>query len=108
MTTEKRQKPRKFVPSIDRVYENAGGGSYRCQGPIGDSCDAWMQNTASGWTLLAHGIVRYEDGTIEWDWSTRGHFETIREPEPEEPVAIRRADIRHRQMSLMNAMLCMI
>ena len=101
MTTEKRQNPRKFVPSIDRVYENAGGGSYRCQGPIGDSCDAWMQNTASGWTLLAHGIVRYEDGTIEWDWSTRGHFEAIRE-EPD------RAEIRHRQISLANALLCMI
>ena len=104
MTTEKRQYPRRFIPSVDRIYENAGGGRYRCQMPLGDRCDAWMQNTASGWTLLAHGIVRYEDGTIEWDYSTRGHFEEIRR----EPDATDAAVIHHRHMSLANAMLCFL
>ena len=98
MTTAKRLNPRRFIPSIDRIYENAGGGIYRCSLPLGDSCDAWMQNTASGWTCLAHGIVRYEDGTIEWDYSTGGHFEKLPEPEP--------AEIFHRQRSMMNALLC--
>lgn len=102
MTTEKRQNPRRFIPSIDGIYENAGGGTYRCELPLGDSCDAWMQDTASGWTLLAHGIVRYENGTIEWDYSTGGHFEKLRR----DPDATDAAIIHHRQISLANAMLC--
>lgn len=101
MTTEKRKNPRRFIPSIDGIYENAGGGMFRCELPLGDSCDAWMQNTASGWTLLAHGIVRYEDGTIEWDYSTQGHFEKIRRAETA-------GEIYHRQISLANAMLCFL
>ncbi len=35
---------------------------------------ARMQNTASGWMLLAHGTQMYPDGTIEWNYSTEGHF----------------------------------
>ena len=100
MTSEKRQNPRRFTPSIDRVYENAGGGFYRCELPVKpEPCTAWMQNTASGWMLLAHGIVRYADGTIEWNYSTGGHFEKLPEA---------RAEIRSRQFSLANAMLCLI
>ena len=103
MTTEKRLNPRRFTPTIDGIYENAGGGTYRCEGPVKlEPCSAWMQNTASGWTLLAHGITRYEDGTIEWDYSTGGHFEEIRR----EPDATDAAIIHHRQLSLANAMLC--
>ena len=98
MKTEKRQNPRRFIPSIDKIYENVGGGTFRCELPLGDSCDAWMQNTASGWTCLAHGIVRYEDGTIEWDYSTAGHFEKLPDTEP--------AETFHLQRSMMNAMLC--
>ena len=98
MTTEKRQNPRRFIPSVDRIYENAGGGSYRCQLVREPDHEAWMQNVKSGWTCLAHGIVRYEDGTIEWDYSTGGHFEKLPEQEP--------AEIFHRQRSLVNAMLC--
>ena len=99
MTTEKRKNPQRFSPAEGKVYTNAGGGKYLCQIASPGSCDAWMQNTASGWTLLAHGIVRYEDGTIEWDYSTRGHFEKIRRAEDA-------GEIYHRQISLANAMLC--
>ena len=35
---------------------------------------ARMINTKTGWTLTAHGLVQYEDGTIEWDYSTGGYF----------------------------------
>ena len=36
---------------------------------------AEMQNIKSGWTFIAKGIIRYNDGTIEWDYSVGGHFE---------------------------------
>lgn len=96
----KRQNPRRFMPSVDHIYENAGGGRYRCSyvGKLDGETFAWMQNVASGWACRVHGIVRYEDGTIEWDYSVHGHFEKLPEPQPEE--------IRQRQGSLMNAMLC--
>lgn len=99
----KRQNPMKFRPKAGKVYENAGGGLYRCDAwkmngrGSEDPFTAWMQNTVSGWTLLAHNIVQYEDGTIEWDYSTHGRFE----PLPEEE-----AEIRSRQRSILNAMLC--
>lgn len=98
MTNNRRENPRRFNPSAGFVYENAGGGRYLCQYALETGCTAWMQNTASGWTCLAHGIVRYEDGTIEWDYSTGGHFEKATEP------AV--IDLVRRQRSMVNAMLC--
>ena len=101
MTTEKRQNPRKFSPVAGEIYENAGGGRYFCEKSYGS--DAWMINVSSGWSFFAVGIVRYEDGTIEWDCSTDGHFILLTE---EKKATIYRAGIRSRQKSLMNAMLC--
>ena len=61
-----------------RMYRNRGGGTYRCIAGAGDAV-ARMQNTASGWMLLAHGIQMYPDGTIEWNYSTEGHFAPLPE-----------------------------
>ena len=101
--TAKRQNPQRFAPQMGEEYENAGGGRYLCTRSWDeDTWTARFMNTASGWTCLAHGIVRYEDGTIEWDYSTGGHFEKIRK----DPDAAEAAIIHHRQVSLANAMLC--
>ena len=103
MTTEKRQNPQRFAPRMGEEYENAGGGRYLCTRSWDeDTWTARFLNTASGWELVAHGIVRYEDGTIEWDYSTGGHFEKVRK----DPDATDAAIIHHRQISLANAMLC--
>ena len=99
MTTKRTGTPVRFRPTIGEVYENVAGGEYRCQSVREPGLEAWMQNTVTGWTLLAHGIVLYEDGKIEWNYSTGGHFE-------EQPQ--RKAELRSRQISLINAMLCMI
>lgn len=56
-----------------RLYRNRGGGTYRCIAGDGAAA-ARMQNTASGWMLLAHGTQMYPDGTIEWDYSTQMGF----------------------------------
>ena len=73
---------RHYRPEKGTIYRNHGGGTFRClehptQGHIG--AEAWMQNTASGWTFQARGIHRYEDGSIDWDYSVDGHFEEVRE-----------------------------
>ena len=95
MTTAKRQNPQRFVPVEGEEYENAGGGRYYCDSSSGNS--ARMINVVSGWSCVAVGIVRYEDGTIEWDYSKWGGFQPGR-----------LSEIRQMQRSMINAMLCMI
>ena len=56
-----------------QTYRNRWGGTYRCIAGVGDAA-AWLQNTASGWMLLAHGTQMYPDGTIEWNYSTQMGF----------------------------------
>ena len=73
MTNNKRQNPQRFAPTTGEVYTNAGGGEYLCESG-GSWISARMVNTVSGWTFIAKGIVRYDDGTIEWDYSTDGEF----------------------------------
>ena len=97
MTKKKRENPVRIRPTVGEVYENIAGGFYRCTGVCEPGLESWMQNTATGWTLLAHGIIRFQNGLIEWDYSTGGHFEEIQ-----------RAEIRSRQISLANALLCLI
>lgn len=36
---------------------------------------ATMQRVSDGWTLKAHNVYLYPDGSIEWDFSTEGHWE---------------------------------
>lgn len=69
----------KFTPRVGQIYTNQGGGTFLCtdSDEIHLPYNATMQNTASGWTLCAKGCGIYEDGTIDWDYSTNGRFEDI-------------------------------
>lgn len=72
---------------IGQIYRNRNGGEYRCTGnslylndaqkqralPLGEHI-AYMERVKDGWSLIAHGVIQYEDGTIEWNYSTGGHF----------------------------------
>ena len=62
-----------ITPQPGALYRNRNGDAYRCETQQGV-----MRRVSDGWTLIAHGIQQYEDGTIEWDYSTGGHW-------PEEP-----------------------
>lgn len=64
---------RHFELRKGNIYDNAGGGSYKCSRVI-DSDTYEMVNIRSGWTFLAHVITIYRDGCIEWDYSTKGYF----------------------------------
>ena len=37
---------------------------------------AVVRSTITGWTMMVHGTNIYEDGTIDWDFSTNGYFST--------------------------------
>lgn len=63
----------KAVLEVGNIYKNHGGGDYLCR-DIFSIGNAIMRNTKSGWEFVAHGVVMYEDGTIEWDYSTGGKF----------------------------------
>lgn len=71
-----------IIPVIGQVYTNRNGGEYRCIDNVfcaSDGVDpkdhiASFERVKDGWRLYAHGILEYEDGTIEWNYSTGGHF----------------------------------
>lgn len=76
-----------FTPQPGTNYRNRNVGVFECVGTF-DSKDggAVMKNRASGWTFNAHGIGIYDDDSIDWDYSTGGHFESVNgQQEPPRP-----------------------
>ena len=63
-----------FVPEYGHVYDNAGGGQYKCTSYANSKDSALFRNVKSGWHFVAHGIGIYADGKIDWDYSTSGSF----------------------------------
>ena len=63
--------------NIRQVYENKGGGKFLCLKKI-DESTYQMLNIKSSWMFIAHEITMYEDGTIEWDYSSNGYFSDLR------------------------------
>lgn len=59
---------RALDPEVGMVYHNMGGSDYLCLKSYGDNI-AMFRNVYSGWLLIAHWIVQYENGWIEWDYS---------------------------------------
>ena len=68
-----------FDPYPGRIYENNGGGQFICIVGGDDINSAIMKNISSGWTFTAHGIGIYENGTIDWNHSTGGYFDDLKE-----------------------------
>lgn len=76
-----------IIPVVGQIYHNRGGGEYHCTGnrlymsdeqqrralSLGDHA-AYMERVKDGWSLAAHGVIQYGDGTIEWNYSTGEHF----------------------------------
>lgn len=58
---------------MGKVYRNRNGWDYLCQ-KNHRSGTVTLERVRDGWTLEAHGICQYEDGTIEWDYSTGGRW----------------------------------
>ena len=66
----------RFKPTPGKTYRNQGGGTYQCLYVSTDD-EAVMQNTVSGWTCYCHGIGIYPDKSIDWDFSTGGHYRRV-------------------------------
>lgn len=65
------------VLQVGQVYTNHNGSQYLCKA-IREYGPVVMERITDGWTLNAHGVQMYADGTIEWDYSTGGHW--VRDP----------------------------
>lgn len=64
---------RNFALATGRVYTNRNGSDYLCKAIREPGCYI-MERVKDGWTLEAHIITMYPDGTIEWDYSTGGRW----------------------------------
>ena len=76
-----------IVPIIGQVYTNRSGGDYLCTDnkvyeddeqrqralTLGEHW-ASLKRIKDGWSLIAHGVIQYADGSIEWNYSTGGRF----------------------------------
>lgn len=76
-----------IIPVVGQIYTNRCGSAFRCtRNRFYDSEEtmrrslalgehiASMERVTDGWSLDAHGVILYEDGTIEWNYSTNGRF----------------------------------
>jgi len=69
----KMEQSTRITPEIGTIYQNRNGSRYRCTHAFIDG-SVLMERLSDGWTLTAHGVCQYEDGTIEWDYSTGGRW----------------------------------
>lgn len=74
MTREYIATRKKIAVRQGETYENVGGGVFRAKS---SGNNAVMQNVKSGWCFYANGIGMYEDGRIDWDYSTNGAFASL-------------------------------
>ncbi len=76
-----------ITPVVGQVYANRNGGEFQCIGDTSyfdslgnlkmivpqEHCGLF-ERVSDGWRLFAHGVLQYEDGTVEWNYSTNGHY----------------------------------
>ena len=78
-------KRKAIYPKYDRIYTHKDGGQYKRpdpmtapwmdKGPFDSFPDGfWLENINSGWICFCWGVAEYEDGTIDWNYSTNGFF----------------------------------
>lgn len=76
-----------IAPIIGQVYANRNGREYCCLSNTAYPSDEAMQKAVAlgehqavmvrmsdGWSFTAYGLHQYEDGTVEWNYSTGGAF----------------------------------
>ena len=83
--------PQLIDPVEGRIYMNNNSSAYRCTRRI-NSETAVMVRETDGWTLIAHQVRRLENGSIEWDCSTGGHWPGGIPRTGHDPVFIRKED----------------
>ena len=78
-----------IIPTVGQIYRNRNGSEYRCTGNAAYPDDiqkerslalgehrASMLRLTDGWAIEVYGIHQYEDGTVEWNYSSGGSFQS--------------------------------
>lgn len=78
-----------IIPVMGQIYSNRNGGQYRCTGNASyadgiqrDRAVALGEHRASmirlndGWLIEVHGLHQCENGTVEWNRSSGGSFQS--------------------------------
>lgn len=94
-----------FTPQPGTSYRNQGGGIFDCIAATDESDVFIMRNRASGWTLNAHGVGIYDDDSIDWNYSTDGHFESVSGQQDKEKLSVKMIEFLQEQVP---AALCTI
>ena len=94
-----------FTPQPGTGYRNQGGGIFDCIAATDESDVFIMRNRASGWTLNAHGVGIYDDDSIDWKYSTDGHFESVSGQQDKEKLSVKMIEFLQEQVP---AALCTI
>lgn len=94
-----------FTPQPGTGYRNQGGGIFDCIAATDESDVFIMRNRASGWTLNAHGVGIYDDDSIDWNYSTDGHFESVSGQQDKEKLSVKMIEFLQEQVP---AALCTI
>ena len=76
-----------ILPVVGQIYKKRNGREYCCLSNAGYTSESSMRVAVSlgdhqasmvrmsdGWSFVAHGFQQYEDGTVEWNFSTGGAF----------------------------------
>ena len=65
-----------IIPEKGKTYCNHAGGEYICEEVLHDEnpCVCVMRRLSDDYTLQAHEIFKYPDGTIQWGYSTAGYW----------------------------------
>ena len=73
---------KRFQPVRGCSYNTRNGTEYRCDGVMPSkhinqpAWDARFVSVKTGWIFLACGLWLHEDDlTVEWDYSSGGHFQ---------------------------------
>lgn len=94
-----------FTPQPGTGYRNQGGGIFDCIAATDESDVFIMRNRASGWTFNAHGVGIYDDDSIDWNYSTDGHFESVSGQQDKEKLSVKMIEFLQEQVP---AALCTI
>ncbi len=94
-----------FTPQPGTGYKNQGGGIFDCIDTTEQSDVFIMRNRVSGWTFNAHGVGIYEDNSIDWNYSTGGHFESVSGQQDKEKLSVKMIEFLQEQVP---AALCTI
>jgi len=78
-------KSERVILKVGKMYRLRGRGGYvlECLQTLPHDgyspYTARVRSTATGWTMTIHGVNQYEDGSIDWDFSTDGIFTRVDE-----------------------------